>query len=104
MKVAKRALQTLGKLTNLTFSEFLTALHMADNLANERPIDARIQSREDCLEYVTPNLLLLGRASHSGDSKSFDLELPIQATQIDPGPSQQVLESMVPARWPKPVH
>ncbi|XP_054634429.1 uncharacterized protein LOC129182392 [Dunckerocampus dactyliophorus] len=74
VKVAKRALQSLSKSPNLTFSEFLTALQMAANLANERPIDARVQSREDRVEYVTPNSLLMGRASHSGDSKSFDFQ------------------------------
>lgn len=74
VKVAKRALQSLRKSSNLTFNEFLTALQMAANLANEHPIDARVQSREDRLEYVTPNSLLLGRASCSGDSKSFDFE------------------------------
>lgn len=72
VRIAKRALQSLDKSTNLTFIEFLTALQVAANLANERPIDARIQSREDRIQYVTPNSLLLGRASQSGDFKSFD--------------------------------
>ncbi len=45
---------------------------MAANLANERPIDARTQSREYCLEYITPNSLLLGRASPRGDIGDFD--------------------------------
>ncbi|KAK5862062.1 hypothetical protein PBY51_017494 [Eleginops maclovinus] len=71
VRIAKRALQSLGKTASLTFNEFLTALQLAANLANERPIDARIQSREDRIEYVTPNSLLLGRASPSGDVKSF---------------------------------
>lgn len=74
VKVVKRAFQSLSKQTNLTFSEFLTALQMAASLANERPIDARTQSREDRVNYVTPNSLLLGRASRSGDPKSFDFE------------------------------
>ncbi|KAJ7999295.1 hypothetical protein DPEC_G00213940 [Dallia pectoralis] len=74
VKIAKRALQSLSKSPNLTFSEFLTALHLAANLANERPIDARIQSQEDRIEYVTPNSLLLGRASLSGDIKSFNFD------------------------------
>lgn len=72
VRVTKRALQGMSKLTNLTFSEFLTALYSAANLANERPIDARIQSREGRIHYVTPNSLLLGRASHGGDFKSFN--------------------------------
>ena len=72
VRVAKRALQSLGKESGLSYSEFQTALYMAANLANERPIDARVQSREDCIQYVTPNSLLLGRASQSGDLKTFD--------------------------------
>ena len=60
VKITKRALQSLSTQANLTFSEFLTALQMAANLANERPIDARVQSREDRVQYVTPNSLLLG--------------------------------------------
>lgn len=72
VRVVKRALQSLGKEFALSYSEFQTALCMAANLANERPIDARVQSREDCINYVTPNSLLLGRASQSGDVKAFD--------------------------------
>ena len=74
VKVTKRALQSMGKSANLTFNEFLTALHVAANLANERPIDARIQSREGRIQYITPNTLLLGRASRSGDFKSFNFD------------------------------
>ncbi|KAK7898190.1 hypothetical protein WMY93_019043 [Mugilogobius chulae] len=74
VKVAKRALQSLGKSVDLTFSEFLTALQVAANLANQRPIDAKIQSQEDRIEYVTPNSLLMGRASHEGDFRTFDFE------------------------------
>lgn len=72
IRIAKRALQSLGKSTTLTFSEFLTALQLAANLANERPIDARVQSREGRIQYVTPNALLLGRASQDGDVRTFD--------------------------------
>lgn len=72
MQVVKRALQGLGKESSLSYSEFQATLHIAANLANERPIDAKIQSREDCIQYVTPNTLLLGRASPSGDFKTFD--------------------------------
>lgn len=35
-------------------------LKLAANLANERPIDARVQSREDCIQYITLNTVLLG--------------------------------------------
>ncbi|KAL4005116.1 hypothetical protein ACER0C_004829 [Sarotherodon galilaeus] len=72
VRVTKRALHTLGNVEALTFSEFLTALQLAANLANERPIDARIQSREDRIDYITPNNLLLGRATQSGDFKTID--------------------------------
>lgn len=58
IRVAKRALQSLSKSANLTLSEFLTALHLAANLANEQPIDAKVQGREDRIQYVTPNSLL----------------------------------------------
>lgn len=74
VRITKRALQSIGKSASLTFSEFLTALHLAANLANERPIDARIQSQEGRIQYVTPNALLLGRVSHSGDSRSFSFD------------------------------
>ncbi|KAK5854465.1 hypothetical protein PBY51_015528 [Eleginops maclovinus] len=47
---------------------------MAANLANERPIDARVQSREDCIDYISPNTLLLGRTGPRGDLGSFNFE------------------------------
>nr|AAD26627.1 unknown [Takifugu rubripes] len=72
VRVAKRALQALDKNTMLSYSEFQTVLFTAANLANERPIEARVQSKEDCIRYVSPNSLLLGRASNSGDFNSFD--------------------------------
>lgn len=72
VKIIKRALQNLGRVEGLTFSEFLTTIKLAANLANERPIDARVQSREDRIQYITPNTLLLGRATKSGDFKTFD--------------------------------
>ena len=72
VRIVKKALQSLGKESGLSYSESHTALYLAANLANERPIDARMQSREDCIQYVTPNSLLLGRASQSGDVKTFD--------------------------------
>ncbi|XP_032434156.1 uncharacterized protein LOC116729604 [Xiphophorus hellerii] len=70
--IVKKAFQSLGQEFTLTFSEFHTILYNAANLANERPIDARIQSREGCIQYITPNSLLLGRASQSGDMRMFD--------------------------------
>ena len=72
VKVTKRALQSLGGGEGLTFSKFLTVLKLAANLANERPIDARVQSREDRIQCITPNTLLLGRATQTGDFKTFD--------------------------------
>lgn len=50
VKVIKQALQSLGIGDGLTFSEFLTVVKLAANLSNERPIDARVQSHEDCIE------------------------------------------------------
>lgn len=41
---------------------------------NERPIDARTQSREDCVKYVSPNSLLLGHTGKGGDQGSFEFE------------------------------
>lgn len=67
----KKAFQSLGKESGL-YSELQTTLQIAANLANERPIDARVQSYEDSVQYTTPNTLLLGRASSSGDFKTFD--------------------------------
>lgn len=72
VKIIKRALQSLGRVEGLTFSEFLTTIKLAANLANERPIDARVQSHEDQIQCITPNTLLLGRATQSGDFKTFD--------------------------------
>lgn len=57
-----------------TWGEFQTFLCMAANLANERLIDPRTQSREYCLEYITPNSLLLWRASPRGDPGDFNFE------------------------------
>ncbi|XP_039456743.1 uncharacterized protein LOC120433854 [Oreochromis aureus] len=75
VRIVKRALQSLGRDSGLSYSEFQTALHVAANLANERPIDARVQSREGCIHYLTPNSLLLGRASQDGDFKMFDFSI-----------------------------
>ncbi|KAM9715791.1 uncharacterized protein ACNS7B_021991 isoform 1-T2 [Menidia menidia] len=72
VRIVKKALQSLGNNTSLSYSELQTTLQLAANLANERPIDARVQSCEDCVQYVSPNTLLLGRASSSGDIRTFD--------------------------------
>ena len=40
----------------------------------ERPIEARTQSQEDCVEYISPNSLLLGRAGARGDPGDFRFE------------------------------
>jgi len=72
VQIVKKAFLSLGRETGLCFSEFQTTLQLAANLANERPIDARVQSLEDTVQYITPNTLLLGRASSSGDWKTFD--------------------------------
>ena len=69
--IVKKALQSLGKESALSYSESHTALYLAANLANERPIDARMQSREYCIQYVTPNSLLHSQIK-SGDVKTFD--------------------------------
>ena len=74
VRITKRALQSLGTGINLTYIEFDTALKVGANLANERPIDAQVQSREDRVEYISPNSLLLGRASQTGDIRTFDFE------------------------------
>lgn len=60
VRIVKRVLQSCGGESTLTYSEFQTALQMTATLANERPIDARAQTQEDCIQYVTPNALLLG--------------------------------------------
>lgn len=56
--------------------EFQTSLYMALNLANERLIDARTQthSQEYCIEYHSPNSLLLGRAGPKGDPARFNCD------------------------------
>ena len=72
VRIIKRALQSLGGESGPSWSEFQTTLYMAANLTNGRPIDARTQSREDSVQFITPNCLLLGRASQSGDVRTFD--------------------------------
>lgn len=74
VKVVKRALSNLGGDGVFTWGEFQTFLFMVANLANERPIDARTQSREDCVEYITPNSLLLGCANPKGDPGDFQFD------------------------------
>nr|XP_057945469.1 uncharacterized protein LOC131139671 [Doryrhamphus excisus] len=83
VRTLKRALQNVCGDSIFTYSEFQTVLQLAANLVNDRPIDARVQSREDCVRYVSPNSLLLGRASQSGDLKSFDFSnYPYKRLQV----------------------
>ncbi|TWW53517.1 hypothetical protein D4764_0277490 [Takifugu flavidus] len=74
VRIVKRALSNLCGVGVFTWGEFQTFLFMAANLANERPIDARVQSREDCVEYITPNSLLLGRTSPRADPGDFQFD------------------------------
>ena len=74
VQLVKRALNNLGGDGVFTWGEFQTFLFMAANLVNERPLNARVQSREDRVEYVSPNSLLLGRASPKGDPGDFQFE------------------------------
>lgn len=74
VRLVKRALSNTSGDGAFTWSEFQTILFMASNLVNERPIDARIQSQEDCVRYISPNSLLLGRASTRGDPGDFQFE------------------------------
>lgn len=66
--VVKKVFQSLGRESGLSYSELQTTLQIAANLANERPIDARVQSQEEIVQYITPNT----RASSSSDWKTFD--------------------------------
>ena len=75
VKLLKRALMSLGgTVGSLTWGELQTLFYQAANLTNERPIDARAQEQEDSVEYLTPNSLILGRASLGGDTNGLDLE------------------------------
>ncbi|XP_077480924.1 uncharacterized protein LOC144092035 [Stigmatopora argus] len=74
VRAVKRALHNLAGDRCFTWSEFQTFLYMAANLANERPIDARTQSREECIDYISPNTLLLGRTGPEGDVGSFNFQ------------------------------
>ncbi len=74
VRLVKRAPQNLGCNGVMNWGEFQTFLYTAANLVNERPIDARTQSREDCVEYVSPNSLLLGRTGKRRDLGSFEFE------------------------------
>lgn len=91
VRIVQRPLQSLGKGSILSYSEFHRAL--AANLANERPIDARMQSREDSIQYVTPNSLLLRRASQSGDVKVFDFDTSYPYKRL------QAMQSEVTKFW-----
>lgn len=74
VKLLKRVLTSFGGTTgSLTWGELQT-LYQAANITNERPIDATAQEQENIIEYLTPNSLILGRASPGGDTCGFDLE------------------------------
>ena len=86
VKIVKRALSNLGGNGEFTWGELQTFLFMASNLANERPIGARSQAQEDCVEYVTPNSLLLGRANPKGDPGDFQFDgYPFKRLQLIQG-------------------
>lgn len=59
VRILKKAFQSLGRETCLSYSELQTTLQLAANPANEHPIYARVQSLEDSMQYITPNALLL---------------------------------------------
>lgn len=100
MWILKRAFQTLGKEASLSYSELHPTLYITANLANERPIDARVQSWKDCIRYITPNTLLLGRASQSGDWKTSNFfQISIQKTQNNAVRGVPVLEELEPTSW-----
>lgn len=69
--IVNRELQSLEKESSVSYNELQTALCIVNNLSNLRPIDARMQSGEDCIYYITPNSLLLGGVR--GECKTFDL-------------------------------
>ncbi|KAJ8367396.1 hypothetical protein AAFF_G00320230 [Aldrovandia affinis] len=79
VKVVKRALRAIDKKGPFTLVELQTLLYLAANLANERPIEARIQAQEDdVIEYLSPNSILLGRTGPKGDSGGFKWDYPFQ--------------------------
>ena len=74
VKIFKGALSSVGVKGNLSCLELQTLFFLAANLANERPIGARVQVKDDEVAVVTPNSLLLGRARPSGDPEVLDAE------------------------------
>lgn len=44
---------------------------MTASLTNERSVNARTNSREDYVDYVSPNSLLLSQTIPKGDLRSF---------------------------------
>ncbi|KAJ8378393.1 hypothetical protein AAFF_G00242810 [Aldrovandia affinis] len=86
VKVVRRALRANDKKGPFTLVELQTLLYLAANLANERPIEARIQAQEDdVIEYLSPNSLLLGRTGPKGDSGGFKWDYPFQRFQAVQG-------------------
>lgn len=87
VRVLKRALSSVGGESNLTTLEFQTLLYLAANLSNERPIGAKAQVRDETVQVITPNTLLLGRAGPNGDSRGFEYPtypvVRLRAVQIE---------------------
>lgn len=54
--------------------ERFSNLPLASNLAIEQPIDVRTQSREDYVEYLSLNTLLLDRSGPMRGPGTFDFE------------------------------
>ena len=61
VKAAKRAIHFAVHNSRLSAPEFLTICYEAANLLNERPIGT-LPKTDSCLNVLTPNTLLLGRA------------------------------------------
>ncbi len=94
----KEGIPESGKESGLSYSELQTTLQIAAKLANERPIDARVQSCEDSVQYITPNTLYWDEHLQVVTLKHLTHKLPLQETPGNSVPGQQVLEVLEPAR------
>ena len=70
VKTVKQALFLTMSSHRLTFSELLTVFYETANLVNERPI-GKHPTEQDDFAYLSPNHLLLGRASNRAPSGPF---------------------------------
>lgn len=96
----KWALSNLGEDGVLSLGEVQTFLFMTANRANARPTDARTQSREDSIECITPNSLLLGRASPKGDHGDFQFDgCPYKKLSNYSSGGKHILEEVEPIAW-----